>query len=257
MSGYCLRHHYTGNGFFYSLLLLLLGNNRGVGLSRFSLGELIAAPKCANRTGESGLFFCFLSHLFFSKLVTTILPLWEIQRVDLSCLVLLFAALTNTRAPCVTGYSLSQSEKKRQMFDYYIVCFYFFCFYFAKHIGVGFGRMGKLYMNNEIWFCGSGFSKGFSRAFPFIFGIAPFRCCCKSSWELLAVLEQRIDVIRGILFGACVWFRYRGLKAYRTRIYECLNKRFICLVMSLCLSAYRGKAIQHPYPTLTVTQDGS
>lgn len=28
----------------------------------------------------------------------------------------------------------------------------------------------------------------------------------------------------GILYGACVWFRYRGLKAYRTRIYECLNK---------------------------------
>lgn len=49
-----------------------------------------------------------------------------------------------------------------------------FLFLFAKHIGVGFGRKGKLYMNNEIWFCGSGFSKGFSRAFPFIFGVAPF-----------------------------------------------------------------------------------
>lgn len=243
--------------FFLQPFITITGKQSGSWSESIFFGGVdCGAAVCKSNRGKRLVLLFFVSP-FFSKLVTTILPLWEIQRVDLSCLVLLFAALTNTRAPCVTGYSLSQSEKKRQMFDYYIVCFYFFCFYFAKHIGVGFGRMGKLYMNNEIWFCGSGFSKGFSRAFPFIFGVAPFRCCCKSSWELLAVLEQRIDVIRGILFGACVWFRYRGLKAYRTRIYECLNKRFICLVMSLCLSAYRGKAIQHPYPTLTVTQDGS
>jgi hypothetical protein len=109
--------------FFYNLLLLLLGNNRGVGLSRFSLGELIAAPQCANRTGESGLFICFL--FLFSKPVT-IPPLWETQRVDLSCLVLLFAALTNTRALCVTGYFPLRLRKK----DNCLIIILCFCFYY-------------------------------------------------------------------------------------------------------------------------------
>lgn len=187
MSGSCLRHHYTGNGsfcFFLQPFITITGKQSGSWSESIFFGGVdCGAAVCKSNRGKRLvlLFFCLV---FFSKLVT-ISPLWETQRVDLSCLVLLFAALTNTRAPCVTGYSLSPSEKKRQLFDYYLVCFSFFCFYFAKHIGVGFGRKGKLHMNNEIWFCGSGFSKGFSRAFPFIFGVAPFRCCCKSSWEFL------------------------------------------------------------------------
>lgn len=51
---------------------------------------------------------------------------------------------------------------------------FYFCFYFAKHIGVGFGRKGKLYMNNEIWFCGSGFSKGFFSGFSIHIWSRPF-----------------------------------------------------------------------------------
>jgi len=98
--------------FFYSLLLLLLGNNRGVGLSRFSLGELIAAPKCANRTGESGLFFCFLSHLFFRNLLQQFFPFGRYS-VWICPVWFFFSLLWRTREPLVLLDIPSLSLRKK------------------------------------------------------------------------------------------------------------------------------------------------
>jgi hypothetical protein len=158
--------------FFYNLLLLLLGNNRGVGLSRFSLGELIAAPQCANRTGESGLFFCFFVSFFETCYNSS--PLG-----DTACGSVLFGSSfrcsdEHASPLCYWIFPLSQSEKKRQMFDYYIVCFSIFCFYFAKHIGVGLGGRESYIWTMRSGFAGRVFQRDSSRAFSIHIWSRPF-----------------------------------------------------------------------------------
>jgi hypothetical protein len=118
MSGSCLRHHYTGNGSFFTTFITITGKQTGSwSESIFSLGELIAAPQCANRTGESGLFFCFLSHFFrFSRNLLQSSPLG-----DTACGSVLFGSsfrCSDERASPLCYWIFSPSENKRQMFDY-------------------------------------------------------------------------------------------------------------------------------------------
>lgn len=201
--------------FFFTTFITIIGKQSGSWSESIFFGGVDAAPQCANRTGESGLFF-FFCLIFLETCYNA--PLWETQRVDLSCLVLLFAALTNTRAPCVTGYSLSVWEKKTNVWLLTLSIFVSICEAFWSGLG---GR--KAIYEQWSGFAGRVFHRDFSGFFPFILGIALS--------VLLQLFMGNFGCVGtadpwhpGILYGACVWFRYRGLKAYRTRIYECLNK---------------------------------
>lgn len=159
--------------FFLQPFITITGKQPGSWSESIFFGGVdCGAAVCKSNRGKRLCSFVFL--FLFSKLVT-IPPLWEAQRVDLSCLVLLSAALTNTRALCVTGYFPLRLRKKDNCLII-ILCFcFYFLFLFCEAYGSGFGWKGKPYMNNEIWFCGSGFSKGFfSRAFSIHIWSRPF-----------------------------------------------------------------------------------
>lgn len=85
-----------------------------------------------------------------------------------------FSLLWRTREPLVLLDIPSLSVwEKRQMFDYYIVCFSIFCFYFAKHIGVGLGGRESYIWTMRSGFAGRVFQRD-SRAFSIHIWSRPF-----------------------------------------------------------------------------------
>lgn len=198
--------------------------------------------------GKAACSFVFCLTFFFETCYNNSSPLG-----DTACGSVLFGSSfrcsdEHASPLCYWIFPLSVWEKKTNVWLLYRV-FLFFLFLFCEAYWSGLWEDGKAIYEQWDLVLRVGLFKGIFSGFSIHIWSRPFSVLLQIFMELLAVLEQRIDVIRGILFGACVWFRYRGLKAYRTRIYECLNKRFICLVMFVCLSLYRGKAIQHPFIT--------
>lgn len=72
---FLFAHHHTGNGFFFTTFITITGKQSGSWSESIFFGGVDAAPQCANRTGESGLFFFFC--LIFSRNLLQCSPLGD------------------------------------------------------------------------------------------------------------------------------------------------------------------------------------
>lgn len=132
---------------------------------------------------------------------------------------------------CYWIFSLRLRKKDKCL----IINSFLFLFLYAKHFGVAWEE-GKLYMNNDL-VLRVGFFKGISRVLFHSSLESPLSVLLQIFMGNFGCVGTAGSMVSGnFIRRMFVWSRYRGLKAYRTRIYECLNKLNMCLCVmsSIC-----------------------